>query len=121
MTGHRRVNLSPGAAAAAVVSILLIGAAGTYLLMRAGPSRAGQTPANESGTAGAPSGPASAPSSAPTDGSSTPPPDVVVTLTKEAVDGAGIATGAVSTRPVADTVRLPGIVEPNAYRQVAVT
>jgi RND family efflux transporter MFP subunit len=125
MTGERRLNLSPGAAAAAVISVLLIGAAGTYLVMRGGSSLEGpRTAAGESAATGgrpAPSGPASAPPSAPGEGASAPLPDVVVTLTKEAADRAGIALSRVSAQSLGDTIRLPGIVEPNAYRQVAVT
>src|SRR5262245_45844313 len=49
------------------------------------------------------------------------PPEVVVQLTKEAAARAGIEVGRVMTQPVSDSLRLPGVVEPNAYRQVSVT
>jgi RND family efflux transporter MFP subunit len=48
-------------------------------------------------------------------------PDVVVTLTRDAVARAGIMVTHVSTQSVGNDLRLPGIVEPNAYRQVSVT
>jgi RND family efflux transporter MFP subunit len=60
-------------------------------------------PASPSGTAGASAG------------------DVVVTLTPDAVERAGLMTATVATGTSATEVRLPGVVEPNAYRQVAVT
>jgi RND family efflux transporter MFP subunit len=46
---------------------------------------------------------------------------VVVRLSKDAADRAGIAVAPVTPRAGADTLRVPGVVEPNAYRQVAVT
>jgi RND family efflux transporter MFP subunit len=48
-------------------------------------------------------------------------PDVVVPLTKEARERAGIELTKVITQSVSDSLRLPGVVEPNAYRQVSVT
>jgi len=48
-------------------------------------------------------------------------PDVVVTLSPEAVERAGIAMAPVATGSAAGGLRLPGLVEPNAYRQVSVT
>jgi membrane fusion protein, heavy metal efflux system len=50
-----------------------------------------------------------------------PRPDVVITLTKDAVERAGIEVSEAAAAAGADHVRLPGVVEPNAYRQVAVT
>ena len=48
-------------------------------------------------------------------------PDVMVMLTKEAVERAGIKVMAVDTADAATAMRLPGVVEPNAYKQVVVT
>jgi RND family efflux transporter MFP subunit len=45
----------------------------------------------------------------------------VVTLTKEAANRAGIAVAPISTQTGSDRLRVPGVIEPNAYRQVAVT
>jgi cobalt-zinc-cadmium efflux system membrane fusion protein len=47
--------------------------------------------------------------------------DVVITLTAEAMKRAGIATTEVRSGRAPSAVRVPGIVEPNAYRQVVVT
>ena len=51
----------------------------------------------------------------------TPLPDVMVPLTEEAVARAGIEVTTVGTSAAASRVRIPGIVQPNAYRSVAVT
>ena len=48
-------------------------------------------------------------------------PDVVVTLTPEAIQRAGIVLAGASSGRDTATLRLPGIIEPNAYKQVAVT
>jgi RND family efflux transporter MFP subunit len=106
MTGEHRLNLSPAAAAAAVLALLLIGAGGTYLIMRTGAS-----PAVTPGAA-LPAGVERMPAL---------PPDAVITLTQEAVERAGIEVTAVGAAAGADHLRLPGVVEPNAYRQVIVT
>jgi RND family efflux transporter MFP subunit len=110
MTGEHRLTLSPAVAVAAVVSMLLIGAGGTYLLMRNGSSSATTPP----GTAPGAASPA-------VERAASPPADVVITLTKEAVARAGIEVTNAATAAGADQIRLPGVVEPNAYRQVAVT
>jgi RND family efflux transporter MFP subunit len=47
--------------------------------------------------------------------------DVVVPLAKEGIERAGIVVTAVANEALSDELRLPGIVEPNAYRQVSVT
>lgn len=111
MSGER-LNVSIGAAAAAVVALVLGGSGVTYLLMRG--SSEGRSNAVGSRASEAP-----APSSA-----ERPPAvtfEVVVSLTKDAVDRAGIRVAPVSMQSAEDTLRLPGVVEPNAYRQVAVT
>jgi RND family efflux transporter MFP subunit len=47
--------------------------------------------------------------------------EVVVTLSREAVERAGISTAAVTRGARSAELRLPGVVEPSTYRQVAVT
>jgi cobalt-zinc-cadmium efflux system membrane fusion protein len=56
-----------------------------------------------------------------TEGGAATSPDVVVTLTRDAAERAGIALSHVHAQSVSDGLRLPGVVEPNAYRQVSVT
>jgi RND family efflux transporter MFP subunit len=119
MTDGRRVNVSPVAAAAAVLVILLVGAGGTYLLMRdRAPQPGAGTP---TATGGGPRPPSSATTPAPPGPSTAALPDVVVTLTKDAVDRAGISVEPVATTAATESLRVPGVVEPNAYRQVSVT
>jgi RND family efflux transporter MFP subunit len=112
MTEPRRLNISPVVAAIAVLSLVLVGAGGMYFLMRDG---------RTSGAAQAVA-PSAVPGSRPaSEGGPSPLPEVVVPLTKEAAAHAGIELTKVATESVSDTLRLPGIVEPNAYRQVSVT
>ena len=53
--------------------------------------------------------------------SNAPLPDVVVPLSQDAVKRAGIVVAPVASGTSATEIRLPGVVEPNAYRQVVVT
>jgi RND family efflux transporter MFP subunit len=48
-------------------------------------------------------------------------PDLAITLSREAVDRAGIVVAPIGEGESAGGLRLPGVVEPNAYRQVTVT
>jgi membrane fusion protein, heavy metal efflux system len=124
MTGERRVNLSPAAAAAAFVMVLLVGAGGTYLIMRGDASDASETMSRAASRAAgaAPTPSASGPASLSAgQATSAPLRDVVVTLAPEAVARAGIEISQATTIARADRVPFPGVVEPNAYRQVAVT
>jgi membrane fusion protein, heavy metal efflux system len=109
MNGESRISLGTGVAAAAALGLLLAGAGATYVFMR---TAAATTP--ETAT---PSSTSSAPSGVPGAGAR----DVVVTLTPDAVQRAGLTTATVALGTSATHVRLPGVVEPNAYRQVAVT
>ena len=106
----------------AVVISLLIGAGVTYSLMRS--AALGQArPAQERPAAapdadmanmpgvGAPAAPAAPAASG----------AVVISLTREAVERAGIVVTPVSSGVGGDSVRIPGRVEPNAYREVIVT
>lgn len=52
---------------------------------------------------------------------STALPDVVVTLTQEGIERAGIVVTPVGSGMRAGDLRAPGVVEPNAYKQVIVT
>jgi RND family efflux transporter MFP subunit len=109
MNGTSRVSLGTGVAAAAALALLFAGAGTTYLLMR------------PAGLASHETAPMSAPASAPSGTATGSSGDVVVTLSPEAVERAGLATATVATGALATDVRVPGVVEPNAYQQVAVT
>jgi membrane fusion protein, heavy metal efflux system len=120
MNGESRATMRKGAAALIGVALVLAGAAGSYLFMRSSADKAEQvdaapTPA-KAGTP--PSGPER---SSATDPSNAQLPHVVVRLTPEAVERAGIVVAPVASGRSAGGIRLPGVVEPNAYRQVTVT
>jgi cobalt-zinc-cadmium efflux system membrane fusion protein len=117
-----RVTLRWPAVAAAAIALLAVGAGSAYLLMQkfSSPGRRVQDTAS----------PVTAPPMAETPRSSARGgnparvalPDVVVAVSMEAMKRAGIETVLV-TRSAAgsSTVRIPGTVEPNAYKQVIVT
>lgn len=109
MNGESRVALGRGVAAVVALALLFAGAGVMYLLMRPAAVATQETAVM----------PASAPE--PSRAASASAGDVVVTLTPDAVERAGLMTATVSTGTSATEFRLPGVVEPNAYRQVAVT
>jgi cobalt-zinc-cadmium efflux system membrane fusion protein len=109
MNGESRVTLGTGVVAAAALVLLLAGAGVTYLLMR------------PAGVADREAAVVPAPAAAPPAAPGAPAGDVVVTLTPDAVERAGLTTTSVITGTPSTAIRLPGVVEPNAYRQVAVT
>jgi len=113
MTIDTRMKMHRGAAALVAIALLAAGAGVTYLLMR---SEAGGRVVEMSPPTGAqPSPPASAPSS------NAPLSDVIVPLSQNAVERAGIVVAPVASGTSATEIRLPGVVEPNSYRQVVVT
>jgi membrane fusion protein, heavy metal efflux system len=115
MTEEHRLQISPVVATIAVLSMLLVGAGGMYFLMRDG-----RIPVATS--VDTPNVTTQQPSAAPAvERGSEMLPDVVVPLTREAAERAGIVLSQVTTQAVTDSLRLPGVVEPNAYRQVSVT
>jgi len=115
MTSDTRVTMHRGAAALAAIALLTAGAGAAYLVMRSGagpggrgagmlpPAAVQQSPAP---TAGASNGPLS---------------DVVVPLSPDAAERAGIVIATVASGTSSTELRLPGVVEPNSYRQVVVT
>jgi RND family efflux transporter MFP subunit len=121
MTGESRVTIHKGAAALIGLALLLTGAAASYLLMRTGAETADPVSAAPgAATARTPASGAES-SSATAARSEKPLPDIVVSLTTDAVERAGIVVAAVASATSGGEIRLPGIVEPNAYRQVVVT
>ena len=125
MNGNARLTFRRPAVAAAAIALLAVGAGTTYLFMRrsAGPGE------SMSGVAG----PVNAPSTAriePSNGAgntvsntpNVPLPDVVLTLSQEALKRAGIERVPVTRGATGSSaVRIPGTVEANAYKQVVVT
>jgi membrane fusion protein, heavy metal efflux system len=115
MTSDTRVTMHKGAAALLAIALLAVGAGASYLLMR-NDAGAGGHVADMPAPAGAqPSLGASAATS------NAPLADVVVPLSQDAVERAGIVVAPVMSGTSATEIRLPGVVEPNGYRQVVVT
>ncbi len=114
MTDHTSVNVRLTVLVAAAAGLLATGAAATFFVLRS------RDVASHSQTTAAipPAGPPAAPAAPVASGSS---PDVVITLNQEAVTRAGITVAPVGTDRAGGVLRLPGMVEPNAYRQVIVT
>ena len=119
MTGDSRVTMHKGAAVLAALALLATGALGAYLLTRGRIESSGPT-MNMPPDTNAASAPA-APAGAATPVGDAPLPDIVVSLAPDAVDRAGIVAAPVTSIEAAGAIRLPGVVEPNAYRQVVVT
>lgn len=123
MTGESRLSLNRSVAAIAALGLLLSGAGAAYVGLRLGrtggdsgttmPADAAErsTPAVASG-----SGATSA-----TTAADAPLPDVQVTLSEDATQRAGILVEPVARGTSSLELRLPAVVEPNAYRQVIVT
>ena len=116
MNRTSRVTLRWPTLIAGAFVIFGVGAGLAYFTMR--PADHNTNVHQSSGDAPPASGGSPPPPTAPPSGSA---PDVVVTLTPEGTQRAGIKVGTVSEGRADSTLRLPGVVEPNAYRQLAVT
>jgi cobalt-zinc-cadmium efflux system membrane fusion protein len=115
MTTETRVTMHKGAAAVAAIALMAVGAGAAYLRMRNNAGSGGHVAGSPSPAGGQPS------ADAPPATSNAPLPDVVVPLSQDAVERAGIVAAPVMSGTSATEIRLPGVVEPNAYRQVVVT
>ena len=115
MTSSTRVTMHKGAAALAAIALLAVGAGAMYLSMR-NDAGAGGSAANMPSLADAQESPSGSAAT-----SNAPLPDVVVPLTQDAVERAGIVVAPVTSGTSGADIRLPGVVEPNGYRQVVVT
>jgi membrane fusion protein, heavy metal efflux system len=115
MNDQSRVVLRLPVVVAATIGLLGLGAGGTYLVMRSRgfSSRGAAVTSATPQSAVPPSGSSSAPAVA--------TGDVVISLTDDAIKRAGIDLATVTAGTASGTVRIPGTVEPNAYKQVAVT
>lgn len=115
-----RVTVRWAVLVVAGLALLAAGAGATYVGLRS----SGQPPglgehAGRSGTRPPEAGPGANPAS-PLVGSAVRP-DVVVTLSQEAIERAGITVTAVTDGTTTGGLRAPGVIEPNAYKQVSVT
>jgi membrane fusion protein, heavy metal efflux system len=117
MNGTSRVTLRWPSLIAGALVLLAIGAGLAYVAMRPARATVGNGPSTA--TSGSSSRPTTAaPQTATTNA---PSPEVSVTLTPEAIQRAGIVVVPVSAGSGSTQLRLPGVVEPNAYKQVVVT
>lgn len=117
-----RLTIGRSAALLAVTALVLATAGVTYFVVRR--DAGGQHPGMDMSSQAPPA--ASTPGAAPPGAqlpaaTDTPVPDIDVTLTPEAVARAGIEVSPVGTSAGADAVRIPAVIEANAYRRVAVT
>jgi multidrug efflux pump subunit AcrA (membrane-fusion protein) len=112
MASHANVVVHRGVLFAGAIALLGLGAAGTYVLglQRGIPSgpRPQMTSTGSSATA----------VGTPMNGASEA---VTITLTKEAVQRAGIERTPVTMAREAEVLRIPGVVQPDAYKTVSVT
>ena len=117
MNGSSRVTLGWPALIVGALVLLGVGAGLEYFTIRPWSDKASVQQPSASARPAAPGGsPPAAP--VPPGGSA---PDIVVTLTPEAARRAGIVLAAVTEGRADSRLRLPGVVEANAYKQVAVT
>jgi membrane fusion protein, heavy metal efflux system len=115
MTTDTRVTMHKGAAALIAIALLTVGGGATYVLMRNAAGAGGEV-ADTTAAAGTGPSPSAAVVS-----SNAPLPDVIVPLSQDAVDRAEIVVATVTSGTAPTGLRLPGVVAPNAYRQVVVT
>src|SRR5262245_17052482 len=109
-----RVTVGWPALIAGGIGLLAAGAGIAYVAVRPAP----RTSSNQAIAAGAVQPAAGATSSAPAAAAAS---EVVVTLTPEAIQRAGIVLAPVSIGRDTSALRLPGVVQPNAYKQVVIT
>lgn len=102
-------------AAVAALALAGAGAGVTYLVMQPGAHGGAAVPGGETAASGHP--PAIAADPAP----GAPLPDLVITIPEDLVNRAGLVIATATTGAAASAIRLPGVVTPNAYKQVAVT
>jgi membrane fusion protein, heavy metal efflux system len=120
MTRGSGLTITRGAAALVAVALLVTGAAASYLLMRGADTKDTAAGTTASGAVAEPPSAPTSPGTSPR-AANTPLPDVIVSLTAEAVERAGIVVAPVSSGEPATDIRLPGVVEANAYKQVTIT
>jgi len=96
------------------IGLLAAGAGIAYVAVRPAPRTNSSHGAAAGGVQSAAGATAPAPSAAAA-------PEAVVALTPEAIQRAGIVLAPVSTGRDTSALRLPGVVQPNAYKQVVIT
>src|SRR5262249_3341376 len=117
MNGISRVTSSWPAIVASALALIGVGAGLVYFIVRPTPP----TTIVQSPSATAVPAPAGTPSQVPGPPSTRASQDVVVSLTQEATQRAGIVLSTVAAGRDTSGLRLPGIVQANAYKQVVMT
>src|SRR4051794_1437351 len=115
MNGTSRVTVRWPSLIAGALVLLAVGAGLMYVVVRRAPPTAAPAPSVAPGSMSATSPAAEKRLS--NDARS----DVSVTLTPDAIQRAGIVVASVTSGSGAGQLRLPGVVQPNAYKQVVVT
>lgn len=122
MTVESRVRLAWPTLLIAALLLVSLGAGGAYLGLRSWGRSPSGSGAPAMGTPSMATDSVPPPALPRTDANPTMAlPDVEVTLTKEGIERAGIVVGPVLAGAAGDGLRVPGVVQPNAYRQVVVT
>src|SRR5436190_1831072 len=119
MNRDSRVTLRWPILIVAVIALLAAGAGVTFLLMRRSVDAVSRRP-DATASSAAQSQPSPGGKTA-SSASNVPSSEVVVTLSEDAVKRAGIELASVTVGGGSSSVRIPGTVEPNAYKQVVVT
>jgi cobalt-zinc-cadmium efflux system membrane fusion protein len=114
MTGNT-ISISRGGAIASALGLVILGAAGTFGWIRV---RGEASPRPRAETAGMPGSDATM-AHPPTPAAM--PPEVVLRLSPEAIARAGIVAGAVTAAAGDASIRVPGVVLANGYKQVVVS
>ena len=113
MNAQRQMVVTwPGLAAGSVV-LLALGAAGGYVALRPGNQAELQDTSPASSRAATPAQPRA--------GGASAAGDILVPVSAELIERAGIVVDKVRAGTTGTTRRLPGVVEPNAYKTVTVT
>ena len=116
MNAESRVSVRWSVLIPAALALLAVGAGAAYLGLRSDPAASRDDSMNMGGTR-----PSADVAAAPGATASPPPTVTVVTIAPEAVERAGITVTTVVAESGSTGLRAPGIVEPDAYRVVAVT
>jgi cobalt-zinc-cadmium efflux system membrane fusion protein len=125
MRDQAGVRLGWAQVAVAALVLVVMGAGGTYLIVRqSSPAAADkQTAAPAGGVRITPpvTGPESPVVTSVAASGSGPLPDVTITLSRDAVQRAGIEVATVGAVGSSSRLRVPAVVQPNAYKAVLVT
>jgi len=117
MNGNSRVTVAWPALVVGALMLLGIGGGITYFALRPAPQNTTLQPASATASPASPITPLPATSATPSGSAA----DVVVTLTAEATQRAGIVLASVTEGRADSALRMPGVVQANAYKQVTVT